>query len=295
MFKRGRCAVRSFVRQQRGSQHRKWAASVITGSDCGSGCVSTGPGVCFSPLARRRGAASSCLFPDPGSRDHPRRGGPFLVVCRIAQMSDLRRDACKPSRTRFLDKKAVGSRAPSQALGHSLACCVAGAQTSLSTAHQWTRRRHAYPMAPGNGPPRPGPPQGGNGPPMPGCPCQPGGGPPHCGPPRPAAGGCHTGGGCDQRGSTSCGQTELSDCNTRVLKSKLGKHRCSPCSAAGVAGARLYRTGASTPGSGRARKKSPSRTGGGKATTGCFPCSVFPWMPSCAHSVSAQRHAFSER
>ena len=83
-------------------------------------------------------------------------------------------------------------------------------------------------MAPGNGPPRPGPPHGGNGPPMPGCPCQPGGGPPHCGPPRPAAGGCHAGGCCDQRGSTSCEQTEMSDVAASVLSRATGQAPLPP-------------------------------------------------------------------
>ena len=40
-------------------------------------------------------------------------------------------------------------------------------------------------------------------------------------------------------------------------------------------------------------KNEATRTGGGNATTGCFPCSVFPWMPSCAHVESVQISMFS--
>ena len=46
----------------------------------------------------------------------------LLAVRNAGHVSDFRRVACLSSHTRSLDRKAVGSRAPSQASGHSLAC-----------------------------------------------------------------------------------------------------------------------------------------------------------------------------
>ena len=80
--------------------------------------------------------------------------------------------------------------------------------------------------------------------------------------------------------ATSVGQPPVSRQRCQTLRrvcsqEQLGKHRYPPCSATGVARARLFNMRASDSDTGRARK-AESRTGGGNATTGCFPCSVRP-------------------
>ena len=76
-------------------------------------------------------------------------------------------------------------------------------------------------------------------------------------------------------------------------RAALGSYRCAPCACtaadvARCAGARLTNRSVSTSDTGGAHKLD-GRTRGGNATTGCFPCSILPWIPSCARKLS-QRH-----